>query len=112
MRNEDRIRLVHMNEYAETALRFAAGRTRADLDSDEMLLFALLRAIEIVGEAASNVSEATRREHPDIPWKLIVSMRNRLVHAYFHTNRDIVWSTVTDELPALLPVLRAALPSQ
>lgn len=72
-----------------------------------MLLFALVRAIEIVGEAASKVGEATSEASTDIPWPLIVSMRNRLVHAYFNVDHEVVWKTATEELPQLLPRLRA-----
>jgi uncharacterized protein with HEPN domain len=103
MRAEDRIRLLHMIEAAEAALKFVAGRQRADLDSDRMLLFALVRAIEVVGEAATKVSEDCRNDASDIPWGLIVSMRNRLIHAYFDVDRDTLWKTAVDELPALLP---------
>ena len=72
-----------------------------------MLLFALVRAIEVIGEAAGQVSKAARSEAPDIPWPLIVSMRNRLIHAYFDVNHDILWNTVITELPELLPKLEA-----
>jgi uncharacterized protein with HEPN domain len=65
---------------AEIACDFVSGRSRRDLDTDQMLAFALVRAIEIVGEAASKVSPATRQATGDIPWPLIISMRNRLVH--------------------------------
>jgi uncharacterized protein with HEPN domain len=104
---EDRIRLLHMIEATETALNFVTGRQRADLNSDQILLFALVRAIEIIGEAAGKVSEATRRTAADIPWDLVVSMRNRLIHAYFDVDNDVVWKTASEELPELLPKLRA-----
>ncbi|MFZ3234481.1 MAG: HepT-like ribonuclease domain-containing protein [Stellaceae bacterium] len=96
-----------MIQAAETACSFALGKRRGDLDDDQMLLFALVRAIEIVGEAASKVGEATREASTDIPWPLIVSMRNRLVHAYFNVDHEVVWKTATEELPQLLPRLRA-----
>ncbi len=96
-----------MIEAAETACRFVLGRTQGDLDADEMLALAVVRAIEIVGEAASKVSVATRRSSPEVPWQLIVSMRNRVVHAYFDINHETVWKTATEELPQLLPALRA-----
>ena len=98
-----------MIEAAESAINFVAGRQRADLNSDQMLLFALVRAIEIVGEAANRISEVTREAAADVPWGLIVSMRNRLIHAYFDVDNDVVWKTVTEEPPALLPGLRALL---
>lgn len=72
-----------------------------------MLLFALVRASEILGEAASRISAETRATHPGIPWRAIIGMRNRLMHAYFEINTAIVWQTVTQEILALLPQLRA-----
>src|SRR5262249_54570579 len=110
MRADDHVRILHMIEATETALRFVAGRQRADLDSDSMILFALVRAIEVLGEAASRVSAETRATTTTIPWSLIVAMRNRLIHAYFDVDRDILWRTATEELPALLPALRALIP--
>jgi uncharacterized protein with HEPN domain len=95
-----------MIEAAETACGFASGKVRSDLDSDRMLVFALVRAIEIVGEAASKVSAKTRDVAVDIPWSSIVSMRNRLIHAYFAVDHEVVWKTATQELQQLLPKLR------
>lgn len=96
-----------MIDAAESIAAFIAGRQRADLDTDRMLLFAVVRAIEVIGEAAGKVSEDARAEAPDIPWGAIVSMRNRLIHGYFDIDTEVVWKTVTEELPALLPQLRA-----
>jgi len=104
---DDAIRVRHMIEAAEAALRFAAGRQRTDLDGDTMLLFALVRAIEIVGEAASKVSPETRSLAPLVPWSAIVAMRNRLIHAYSDIDPEIVWKTTAEEIPALLPLLQA-----
>ena len=98
-----------MIEAAESAINFVTGRHRADLDSDQMLLFALVRAIEVLGEAAARISATTREAAAEIPWNLVVSMRNRLVHAYFDVDNEVVWKTATQELPALLPTLRALL---
>jgi uncharacterized protein with HEPN domain len=106
MRDEDRVRVRHMIEAAESALQFVAGRARPDLDTDRMLLFAVVRAVEIIGEAASKVSAETRAAHASIPWGAIIGMRNRLVHAYFEIDADVVWVAVTDEIPALLSRLR------
>ena len=102
MHAEDVARIRHMVDAAETVGQFMFGRKRADLDSDRMLLFAVVRAIEVVGEAAGKVSEETRATSQDIPWGAIVSMRNRLIHGYF----DIVSKTVSKELPDLLPRLQ------
>lgn len=76
-----------------------------------MLRFALVRAIEIIGEAAARVSAEGQAEAVGIDWPAIVGMRNRLVHAYFDINHDILWATVERALPPLLERLRALTPS-
>src|SRR5439155_3265414 len=101
MRPDDRVRMLHIRDASDSVARFVAGRQRGDLDSDEMLLFALVRAIEIIGEAASRVSDETRQAFPAVPWSEVVAMRNRLVHAYHNVNHDILWKTATVEVPAL-----------
>ena len=98
-----------MREAATSALAMAAGRTRAELDENLMLRMALTRCLEILGEAAAKVTPATRAHLPSIPFGQIVSMRNRLIHAYFDVDLDIVWTTVSEDLPALIPALDSAL---
>jgi uncharacterized protein with HEPN domain len=73
-----------------------------------MLEFALARAIEIVGEAASKISTSTREVLSAVPWSIVTGMRNRLVHAYFDTDQDIIWLTATEEIPELLKIPKAA----
>ncbi|MBK7665766.1 MAG: DUF86 domain-containing protein [Sterolibacteriaceae bacterium] len=109
MSPDDRWRVQHMIEAAEQALSFVRDRNREDLGGDPMLRLALTRAVEIVGEAATQVSEAGRAEIPDVPWPQIVGMRNRLVHAYYDINQNILWDTVQLALPPLLKQLKAAL---
>jgi uncharacterized protein with HEPN domain len=91
------------------AMSFVSSRTRADLDHDRMLLLSLVKCIEIVGEAASRVTTETQAVTPSIPWRDIVGMRNRLIHAYFDVDHDRVWDTVRDDLPPLIEALRSAL---
>jgi len=110
MHREDAIRLRHIIEAAETAQEFITGRRRDDLDSDRMLLFALVRAIGIMGEAASRVSAESRSLASAVPWDDIIGMRNRLIHAYHKVDPDIVWRTATQEIPEVLSVLRTVLP--
>ena len=74
-----------------------------------MLVLALVKSIEIIGEAGARVSEQGRDATPDVPWPEIVAMRNRLVHAYFDVNLDVVWETVRKDLPALVTALQGAL---
>jgi uncharacterized protein with HEPN domain len=68
---------------------------------------AVIRNIEIIGEAARGVSEQTRVENPGVPWKSMAGMRDRLVHQYFGVNLDVVWQVITEELPELDPVLES-----
>ena len=103
---DDRVRLRHMIEMCEAAIGFVTDRQRHDLDSDTMLALALVRAIEIVGEAAARMSAATRDRYGAVPWALIVGMRNRLIHAYFDIDNDIIWNSATRDIPALLITLR------
>lgn len=109
MRPDDVVRLTHMRDAAASALRFVQGAGRSDLDRNEMLLFAPVRAVEVIGEAAAKVSVEGRAEVPEVRWAAIVGMRNRLVHAYFDVDRDILWATVIDELPDLKDRLSRAL---
>jgi len=95
-----------MLDAAREAVTFAQGRTRADLESDRMLVLALVKAVEIIGEVAYQVSQATREQLPQIPWEDIIGMRHRLVHAYFDINLDILWRTVQDDLPPLIEKLQ------
>ena len=109
MRKSDAIRLRHMLDAVEEAMGFAQGRTRQDLEHDRMLVLALMKDIEIIGEAAYQVTQETRQSLPEIPWEDIIGMRHRLVHAYFDINLDILWATVQEDLPALLAILRKVL---
>ena len=74
-----------------------------------MLVLSLVKSVEILGEAASKVSEGLRNDYPDFPWREMVTMRNRLVHGYFDINLDIVWQTVVTELPPLIAALESVL---
>ena len=110
MQPHDDIRLRHMLDSAEEAVGFAVGKSRDDLDDDRKLLLALIKSIEIIGEAASQVSEACKSDNDNIPWKDMVGMRNRLSHGYFDVNLDIVWQTVKTDLPELIKELKKIIP--
>jgi uncharacterized protein with HEPN domain len=102
----DATRLHHMLDYAGKALLFAKGRSRKDLNENEQLRLALVQLIQIVGEAASKVSRAFQEQTPSIPWADIISTRNRLIHAYFDINLNVLWDTITDDLPPLVEQLQ------
>jgi uncharacterized protein with HEPN domain len=102
---KDHTRLMHMLDYSREALTLVKGKNRIDLDEDRILNLALVRLIEIIGEAANRISEETQTANPEIPWPQIVSLRNRLIHGYDSVDFDILWRVLADELPALIPVL-------
>lgn len=110
--DSDRNRILHMLEAAREGMAFVRSRTRADLVTDAQLRFALVRALEIIGETASRIDPEFRGAHPEIPWQPIIGARNRLVHAYFDIDHDIVWATATHALPDLVPMLEALLEAE
>ena len=105
MRKDDATRIKHMLNAAKEAHSFISGKSRSDLDADRKLTLALVKDIEIIGEAANKVSQEARDKQPEIPWLDIVNMRNRLIHAYFDIDLDVVWDTVIKDLPPLVAEL-------
>jgi len=102
MPKDDSVYVGHMLDTARRAVRLADGKQRADFLADEKLRLALARLVQVVGEAARRVSEAYCSTTPSIPWKAIVGMRNKLVHDYMGVDEEMVWDTVTSELPDLI----------
>ena len=94
-----------MLDASKEVLTFAQGKGREDLDMDRKLALALIKSIEIVGEAASRISQGCREEIAIIPWASIITMRNRLIHAYFEVDLDVLWKTVTEDIPPLVTQL-------
>jgi uncharacterized protein with HEPN domain len=105
MNENDTIRLKHRLDAAIEAVKFAGSETRETLENNRVLALALVKEIEIVGEATSKVSPECREDNPQIPWRDIVDMRNHLIHAYFKVDLDQVWSTLQDDLPPLIDQL-------
>lgn len=106
MAKDDPRRVDDMLEAAHKAISYAEGRTRDDLDRDEVLALALVRLLEVVGEAAKYVPEAIKQKHPEVAWREIAATRNRLIHGYFSVDLDIVWAIVQNDLPALIRQLK------
>lgn len=109
MAKNDFARLKHMLDAAQACMEFTAKRKRKDFERDKILSFAVIRALEIFGEAAANLSKSFQMKYPHIQWRAIVGMRNRLIHAYFDVDYDIVWSAVTIEIPSIIPQLQEIL---
>jgi uncharacterized protein with HEPN domain len=99
---DDRTRVLHLREAAQKAVAYTAERSRQDLDEDELLMLALVKLVEIVGEAAKGVSDEFRLQFPGVAWSAAGRMRDRLVHHYFDVDLDVLWQTIREDLPALL----------
>lgn len=112
MQKDDMVLMRHMLDAAQKATSFAAGRSRKDLDQDDMLAFALMKAVEIIGEAASKISASSKERFIEIPWPAIIGMRHRLIHAYDEISHDILWQTVTSNLPPFIQVLERTIAAE
>ena len=106
---DDYTRLSHMRDAANEALFFTQGKTRNSLEHERMLLLSLVRLVEVIGEAASRISPEKQKQITQIPWPQIISMRNRLIHNYYEVDVDILWKTVTEDLPPLVTILEQVL---
>jgi uncharacterized protein with HEPN domain len=102
MRESDIIRLRHILDASYKIINFADKRKRGELDRDEMLISALIRQIEIIGEAATKISNDVREQLPEIPWRSMIGMRNMLIHMYDDVNLDTVWYTIRFSIPKLI----------
>ena len=105
MRDRDKNRLAHMLLATKEALSFVEGKSKEEFATDRQLILAIIKEIEIIGEAANNISEDFKSKNSQIPWKDIVDTRHRLIHGYFDINLDIVWQTLTKDLPELIKLL-------
>ena len=108
-RHDDQVRLRHMLDHAREAITLAKSSDLQKVVSDRLLNLALVRLLEIIGEAATRVSQEFRNGHPEIPWRSIVSLRNRLIHGYDEVDFGIMWTIINDDLPSLVGSLEILL---
>lgn len=104
--------LLDMLIAARDAGQFLAGLSLRQFEESRLHQSAVIKALEIIGEAAGRISEQSRQEHPEIPWNVIIGMRNRLVHGYFDVDLETVWNTIHKDLPPLVKYLELRLPSE
>jgi uncharacterized protein with HEPN domain len=102
---EWRFYLDDMIDFAEKVLAYTHGLDQAAFESNGLNYDATLRNLELIGEAATHIPDAVRQTYPDIPWRMIVATRNRLIHGYLGIDNDTVWSIIQDEVPTLLQQL-------
>jgi len=103
--HDPRVGLCQMRDHAQEALDLVRGRTREDVEGDRVVSLALVRLLEIVGEAANRIPPSDRDRHPQVPWAQVIGLRNRLAHGYDRVDLDIVWQIVTRHLPLLVAEL-------
>lgn len=99
---------------AEKVLAYTAGLDQSRFVADTLRYDATVRNLEVIGEAATHVPEEVRAANPQIPWRMVVATRNRLIHGYLGIDNDTLWSIIRDHVPTLLAqlcALRAGRPS-
>ncbi|HRF97562.1 MAG TPA: DUF86 domain-containing protein [Aggregatilineales bacterium] len=105
----DRIRLQHILDATDEVISFLGDKNRDIFNDDRLLQLALTRLIEIIGEAANHVSDSIRDHYPQVAWSKIRGMRNRLTHAYFEVDLDLLWFTITQSVPELNQQIKSIL---
>jgi len=106
--DEDLLRMRHMLDAAREAVALSRGKGPRTLAKDRVRSLALVRLLEVLGEAAGRVSEGTREEHPEVPWSQIIGLRNRLIHGYDSVDLEVLWRILRDDLPPLIRTLQDA----
>ena len=91
--------------FAGNVLEYTRGQSQADFVSNRLVYDATLRNLELIGEAATHVPDKIREAHQEIPWRMIIATRNRLIHGYLGIDDDTLWSIIQDDVPVLLPSL-------
>ena len=99
--NKNIIRLEHIVQAIERIKRYTLGKRFDDLVKDDMMYYAVVKNIEIIGEAANLLTNEFKSEHPDTQWKLITGMRNYIVHEYFQVDNTVIWDVIQNDLPYL-----------
>jgi uncharacterized protein with HEPN domain len=102
---DDSVYLRHILDEIAFLERIAKDRTLNDLINDDYFSHAVRSAIEVIGEAANNVPESVKVEYPDLPWKEMAALRNRIIHGYFRIDYSIVWNVIVNDLPEVKPAI-------
>lgn len=110
--NRDLVLLLDMLQAARDARGFVAGMSRNEFYNSRLHQNAVIRSLEVIGEAAGKVSPETTSAHPDIPWSKITGMRHRLIHDYSGVRMDLVWSVIDTELDPLIRILESMVPGE
>lgn len=107
--NDDQVRLQHIIDSTREALEYMENIDRSAFEGNRLLQRGLVRCIEVIEEASARLSQSLRDANPHIPWAAMIGMRNRIIHAYFDIDSDLVFKTATEDLPVLLPEVESIL---
>jgi uncharacterized protein with HEPN domain len=110
MQQDDLLYLGHMLDMARKAHERASALDQGEYEFNEDVQLALTHLVQVIGEAARHVSSEMQLSLPEIPWRGIVGMRNRIVHDYLGVDEDVVWEVVTGDLPLLIAALERVVP--
>lgn len=102
--------LLDMLLAAKEVRQLSHGLEREQFEADPVMQHAMMRLIQIIGEASRKVSLGFRQAHPEIPWAAIIGMRHRLVHEYFRIKLEVVWEVIDQDIPALIPLIEPLIP--
>lgn len=105
----DKVFIEHILEAIKTIESYKSGLTLESFSENRMASDAIIRELEIIGEASNNISDEFQKEHPDVPWRKIIGIRNTLIHEYFGVNKKVVWNTIENDLPELKKIMEELL---
>ena len=108
MRGTDRLFLGHMLDTLDRIAELVARTNKAEFDQDWVIQSALMRELEVLGEAAGRLSPEFVKAHLEIPWREITGIRHKLIHDYFEVDTEVVWRTATENVPEVFPLITAA----
>lgn len=112
MSRDESLYLADIEESCEKVLRFTKGMTYKEFVHDELHFDAVLRNLEVIGEAVKNISDETRQKYPQIKWRKIAGFRDIVAHEYFGVNEETVWDIVENQIPILLKIVKTMLGEQ
>lgn len=103
----EKVFLAHILQNIECIETFVKDMTFLELKQDKLRQYAIIRAIEIMGEATKNLPEAFKKQHSETPWKEIIRARDKMIHYYFGINLETVWKIIKEDIPQLKAQLLA-----